>query len=144
MAVGRPRQKARRPLRAGQTRAGAWRGRLRRPRAPSQQNSNKETKDMLELKTDALEASFEAIEREGEEVAALRGEVAALKARVDASAVAGARPALSGAKSEASPFVDNYLRRGLEAGVELKAVSGASDAAGGYAVPTEIDAEIER
>lgn len=99
---------------------------------------------MLEVKTDALEASFEALEREDEDVAALRGEVQALKARVDAQAIAGARPALSGAKSEASPFVERYLRKGLEAGVELKAVSGTTDAAGGYAVPQEIDAEIDR
>ena len=71
---------------------------------------------MLEVKADALEASFEALEREDEDVAALREEVAALKARVDAQAVAGARPALAGAKSEASPFVERYLRKGLEAG----------------------------
>jgi HK97 family phage major capsid protein len=101
-------------------------------------------KTMLDVKTDALEASFEALEREDEEVAALRGEVAALKARVDAQALAGARPALSGAKAEASPFVERYLRKGLEAGVELKAVSGATDASGGYAVPQEIDAEIDK
>ena len=63
---------------------------------------------------------------------------------MDAQAIAGARPALSGAKAEASPFVERYLRKGLEAGVELKAVSGATDAAGGYAVPQEIDAEIDR
>lgn len=99
---------------------------------------------MLEVKTDALEASFEALEREDEDVAALKDEVAALKARVDAQAVAGARPALSGAKSEESPFVERYLRKGLEAGVELKALSGATEAAGGYAVPEEIDAAIER
>ena len=99
---------------------------------------------MLEVKTDALEASFEALEREDEDVAALKEEVAALKARVEAQAVAAARPALSGAKSEASPFVERYLRKGLEAGVELKAFSGASDAAGGYAVPEELDSAIER
>ncbi|MEA3030271.1 MAG: hypothetical protein QOG13_1596 [Sphingomonadales bacterium] len=99
---------------------------------------------MIEVKTDALEASFEALEREDEDVAALREEVAGLKARVDAQAVAGARPALSGAKSESSPFVERYLRKGLEAGVELKAMSGATDAAGGYAVPEELDAQIER
>jgi HK97 family phage major capsid protein len=98
------------------------------------------------MKADALEASFEALEREDEDVAALKGEVAALKARVDAQAVAGARPALSGAKSgaSASPFVERYLRKGLEAGVELKALSGATDAAGGYAVPEELDGEIEK
>ena len=94
---------------------------------------------MIEVKADALEASFEALEREDEDVAALRGEVAALKARVEAGAVAAARPALSWAKSEGSPFVERYLRKGLEAGVEMKAMSGASGGEGGYAVPEEID-----
>jgi HK97 family phage major capsid protein len=100
---------------------------------------------MIEVKADALEASFETLERDDEDVAALRGEVAALKARVEAEALADARPALSGVKAaNASPFVERYLRKGLEAGLELKALSGASDAAGGYAVPEEIDAAIER
>ena len=100
---------------------------------------------MLEVKTDPLEASFEALEREDEDVAQLREEMAQLKARVDAQTVAAARPALSGAKAaESSAFVEKYLRKGLEAGVELKAVSGLSESAGGYAVPEEIDAQIER
>jgi uncharacterized phiE125 gp8 family phage protein len=38
--------------------------------------------------------------------------MAQLKARFDAQAIAGARPALSGAKS--SGFGDNYLRKGME------------------------------
>jgi HK97 family phage major capsid protein len=97
---------------------------------------------MIEVKADALEASFEALEREDEDVAALRGEVAALRARIEGRAIA--RPALSGVKSEPSPFVERYLRKGLEAGVELKALSGATDAAGGYAVPEEIDQRIEK
>ena len=92
---------------------------------------------MIEVKTDALEASFEALEWE-DEVAALREEVAALRAR------AVERPVLSGVKSEGSPFVERYLRKGLEAGVELKALSGVSDAAGGYAVPDELDQKIEK
>src|ERR1043165_1939945 len=99
---------------------------------------------MLEVKTDALEASFEALEREDEDVAALREEVAALKMRVVARALAGARPALAGAKADASPFVERYLRKGQEAGIELKAMSGASDAAGGYAVPEELDERIDK
>jgi HK97 family phage major capsid protein len=100
---------------------------------------------MLEVKTDALEASFEALEREDEDLAQLREEMAKLKARVDAQAVAAARPALSGAKAaESSAFVEKYLRKGLEAGVELKAVTGLTDSAGGYAVPEEIDAAIDR
>ncbi|HEX6374991.1 MAG TPA: phage major capsid protein [Allosphingosinicella sp.] len=113
---------------------------------------------MLEVKVDPLEESFEALEREDDEfrigpdlvirdeagLAQLREEMAQLKARIDAQAVAAARPALSGAKAQASPFVDHYLRKGLESGIELKAVAGTSDPAGGYAVPEEIDAEIGR
>jgi HK97 family phage major capsid protein len=99
---------------------------------------------MLEVKGDALEASFEALEREDEEVAALKEDVAALKARLDAEALAGARPALAGAKAEATPFVERYLRKGLETGVELKALAGTSDGSGGYAVPEELDQAIER
>ena len=99
---------------------------------------------MLEVKADALEASFEALEREDEDLAQVKEEIAQLRARVDAQAVAAARPALSGAKAEGSPFVEKYLRKGLEAGVELKAVTGLSDAAGGYAVPEELDAAIDR
>jgi HK97 family phage major capsid protein len=99
---------------------------------------------MFEVKADPLEASFEALERQDEDVAQLKEEMAQLKARMDAQAVAGARPALCGAKSQGSPFVENYLRKGMEAGVELKAIVGTSDAAGGYAVPEEIDAQIDR
>ncbi|HEX8214265.1 MAG TPA: phage major capsid protein [Allosphingosinicella sp.] len=99
---------------------------------------------MFEVKGDALEASFEALERESEDLDALKAEMAALKARVDAQALAGARPALSGATAQKSPFVENYLRKGVEAGVELKALVGTSEVAGGYAVPEEIDATIDK
>src|SRR3954462_9785444 len=99
--------------------------------------------DMLEVKADALDGSFEALEREDEEIAGLKAEMAELKARLDARAVEGARPAIGGG-AEKSAFVESYLRKGLEAGVELKALSGTSDAAGGYAIPEEIDAEIDR
>ncbi len=99
---------------------------------------------MYEVKADPLEASFEAIGQGDEEIAQLREEMAQLKSRLDAQAVASARPALAGAKSERSPFVENYLRKGLEAGVELKALAGTTDAAGGYAVPEEIDEVIDR
>jgi HK97 family phage major capsid protein len=99
---------------------------------------------MYEVKEDPLEASFEAIGQGDEDIAQLREEMAQLKTRMDAQAIAAARPALSGAKSDSSPFVERYLRKGLEAGVELKALSGTSDTAGGYAVPEEIDAAIDR
>ena len=99
---------------------------------------------MLEVKADPLEQSFEALERNDEDVAGLREEMAQLKGRMDAQAVAAARPALSGARNGGSPFVDSYLRKGLESGVELKALAGTTDSAGGYAVPEEIDSEIGR
>ena len=101
---------------------------------------------MLEYKSDPLEASFEALERQDEDVAALREEVTQLKQRMDEQALAAVRPPLSGAKTRSggSAFVEKYLRKGLEAGVELKAVTGVSDSAGGYAVPEEIDAAIDR
>ena len=72
---------------------------------------------MMEVKADALEASFEALEREEDALASLREEMAQLKSRIDAQAVAGARPALSGARAQGSPFVESYLRKGLETGV---------------------------
>ena len=99
---------------------------------------------MLEVKSDPLEQSFEALERGDEEVAELREEMAQLKSRMDSQAVAAARPALSGARCGNTPFVDSYLRKGLESGVELKALAGTTDSAGGYAVPEEIDSEIGR
>jgi HK97 family phage major capsid protein len=99
---------------------------------------------MLEVKADALEASFEALERDEQDIAQLKEEMAQLKSRMDSQALAAGRPALSGAKGQSSPFVDNYLRKGLESGVELKALAGTSEAAGGYAVPEETDSEIGR
>jgi HK97 family phage major capsid protein len=98
---------------------------------------------MYEVKADPLEASFDEAGRV-DEVTELRAEMGALKARMDAQAVAAARPPLSGAKShEAKAFVESYLRKGAEGGVELKSFIGTSDGAGGYAVPREIDAVID-
>ncbi|MGE4429136.1 MAG: phage major capsid protein [Sphingobium sp.] len=103
---------------------------------------------MYEVKADALEQSFDALEG-GDRLDALEAEMAALKGQVAAVRRAGVeRPALDGVKGgEADParaaFVDRYVRRGQEAGVELKSLSGASGASGGYAVPREIDALID-
>ena len=100
---------------------------------------------MVEVKADALEQSFEAIEQEDDAVAALKAELETLKAKVAAGVIAAQRPALDGVKSaEASAFVDNYLRRGIETGLEMKAVGSSTDAIGGYAVPREIDERIDR
>ena len=55
------------------------------------------------------------------------------------------RPLLSGTNRIADParaaFVNGYLRRGSE--VELKSFSGVTPPEGGYAIPHEIDAEID-
>jgi HK97 family phage major capsid protein len=100
---------------------------------------------MVEVKADALEESFEALERDEDGVAALKVELEALKARVAAGAIAAQRPALDGVKSaEAASFVEQYLRRGIDSGLELKAVGSSTDAIGGYAVPREIDELIDR
>ncbi len=76
-----------------------------------------------EIKADPLSASFDS---------------------VTAKSVAITRPSLSGSllsSAARSAFVDGYLRHGSE--VELKSISGAVAADGGYAVPREIDAEID-
>ena len=98
---------------------------------------------MVEVKADALEQSFEALE--DEENILLREELDLLKARVADGLIAGARPALDGVKSaEASAFVERYLRRGIDNGLEAKSLDNASAAAGGFAIPREIDEKIER
>ncbi|MCI4589853.1 phage major capsid protein [Sphingobium sp. BYY-5] len=94
---------------------------------------------MTDQVTDSLEASFDAV-LQGERIDGLEGEIAALKGVL----LAQQRPALDGVKGGAvdparANFVERYLRQGLEAGVELKSFPGASGAAGGYAVPREID-----
>tara|TARA_R110002124_G_scaffold107255_4_gene259594 strand:- start:479 stop:1651 length:1173 start_codon:yes stop_codon:yes gene_type:complete len=107
----------------------------------------------LETKADPLEASFDAVliaeetQQHGQAIAALRGDVDGLKGQVDAIGKIAARPALDGAKAmpsspAAQDFVARYLRRGEQAGVELKSFSGASGPEGGFAVPQEIDALI--
>ena len=77
-----------------------------------------------EVKADALSAAFD-------------------KAPAAASAIT--RPALAGSKAGGGEahgaFVDGYLRRGQE--LELKSLSGAVAADGGYAIPQEIDAQID-
>jgi len=74
---------------------------------------------MIEVKADGLEASFEAVEMAG---------------------LPAMRPMLAGGQPVGSAAFETFLRAG---GVEAKAMSGASDAAGGYAVPQEIDAQID-
>src|ERR687888_82170 len=78
---------------------------------------------MVEVKADALEQSFDAIEEEEDGVAALKVELEQLKAKIAAGAIAAQRPTLDGVKSaEATSFIDQYIRRGIEAGLETKAI----------------------
>lgn len=103
---------------------------------------------MVEVKADALEESFDAFQQDEDGVAALKEELELLKAKVASGAIAAQRPALDGVKSApkssgATSFVEGYLRRGVESGLEMKAVGGSSDSIGGFAVPQEIDALID-
>src|SRR3546814_1622991 len=83
----------------------------------------------MEVKADAREGAFDAV-LAAEAVDELKASVAALKTQVDAQAVAASRLPLDGAKAAADPardaFVERYLRRGIDAGVEMKSLSGAS------------------
>ena len=102
---------------------------------------------MIEVKADKLEASFEALSNGGDSdsVKGLKDELALLRKRIDEGAIAQARPALDGVKSVAmSAFVEGYLRNGVTSGLEQKALGSSSDALGGFAVPREIDEEIDK
>ena len=98
-----------------------------------------------EISAEALDASFDLVARQDaaeQALGALRGDIDEVKSRLE-RATRGARPALAGAElvsPELKGFVDGYLRSGRTA--ELKSVTGATVADGGYAVPREIDALI--
>lgn len=113
----------------------------------------------IETKMDPLAASFAAFEEvpheEAEAPAAaeatpiekISAHMAAMKRWMDAHTVAAARPVLAGADkspAEQTQFTEAYIRRGVETGIEAKSFVGTSDSAGGYAVPQEIDAIIDR
>ena len=99
---------------------------------------------MVEVKADALEQSFDAFEDEEDGVAGLKVELETLKAKIAGGVIQGQRPVLDGVKSAAAAgFVDQYIRRGIEAGLETKAIGSSTDAIGGYAVPEEIDRVID-
>lgn len=72
----------------------------------------------------------------------LKSDVAAMTRRM----VAAGQPPLSGAHAgrERSAFGEQFLRKGMEPGFEQKKLSVGTAAEGGLAVPTEIDAIIER
>ncbi len=76
---------------------------------------------MIETKANDLRASFGAVEMAG---------------------VPAARPMLAGAAPGGGAMFESFLRSGGGA-LEAKAFTGASDGAGGLAVPQEIDAQID-
>ncbi|SLJ94326.1 phage major capsid protein [Novosphingobium mathurense] len=96
--------------------------------------------------TENLEASFDLVARQDATeatVEAIRTDVEDVKSRLDRISRAAARPVIAGsvaASPEVKGFVEGYLRHGRE--TELKSISGAVAADGGYAVPREIDALI--
>ena len=99
----------------------------------------------MEVKADGLEASFEAFRQDEADSAALKAELEALKERVAEGVIAAQRPALDGVKSaQVREFVDGYVRRGTDAGVELKALENSTGGAGGFAIPREIDEAIDK
>jgi HK97 family phage major capsid protein len=99
---------------------------------------------MVEVKADSLEESFDALERDEDGVAGLKAELDLLKAKIASGAIAPQRPALEGVKSQdANMFSEQYLRKGIEVGLETKAIGNSSDSIGGYAVPKEIDEQID-
>ena len=93
----------------------------------------------------ALDASFDLVASQDaadQALGALRSDVEEVKGLLDRAA-RQPRPDLGGAASispELKGFVDGYLRLGRTA--ELKSVTGAVAADGGFAVPREIDAMI--
>ncbi|HEX7709449.1 MAG TPA: phage major capsid protein [Sphingomonadaceae bacterium] len=98
----------------------------------------------MDVETEALNATFDLVARQDEAekaIGVLRSDVDEVKARLDRVSRAAARPALGGiASPEVKGFVDGYLRKGSER--EVKSLSGATLADGGYAVPQELDALI--
>jgi len=106
---------------------------------------------MQDVETKGLEESFDAIlqtDRLMGMEARMDAFDEALRKQADRAATLAGRPPLDGAKGgESDPtraaFTERYLRRGIEAGVELKSFSGATGGSGGYAVPREIDRMIE-
>ena len=108
-----------------------------------------------EVKADGLEASFDAVEASGvaDEVAVLRGEVARLSRVADEAVRAARRPAIGGAGAKSvvdrDPAMAAYLRQGVTSGLETKAATLAfaettnAGADGGYAVPLQIDTQIQ-
>jgi HK97 family phage major capsid protein len=70
-----------------------------------------------------------------------------MRSRLDQMAVAGRRPPIAaGAETGARKAFEDFLRKGVGAqgALELKGLSGTSGPAGGYLIPSEVEAMIDR
>ncbi len=98
-----------------------------------------------DISAQPLDASFDIVARQEaaeEALGALRSDVEEVKSRLERANRLGGRPVIGAAATgiEVKSFVDGFLRQGRE--TELKSLSGAVAADGGYAVPREIDEKI--
>jgi HK97 family phage major capsid protein/HK97 family phage prohead protease len=110
--------------------------RVTRPRRSTSEKS-------MEFKADALQESFAALHG-NDGVNELRAEVDELKAKLRSNLVEAGRPHLgTEQKSAAHEGFGDFLRSG-ESSVEGKSLDNVSSAAGGHAVPREIDEVIDR
>ncbi|GAA4005155.1 phage major capsid protein [Sphingomonas humi] len=97
----------------------------------------------MEIKADALEESFAALQRDNG-VSELRAEIDDLKAKLRSNLVEAGRPHLAAEqKSAAQEGFGEFLRTG-ESTLEGKSFDNATTAAGGHAIPREIDEAIDR
>ena len=97
----------------------------------------------MEVKADSLEESFAALQQD-EGMAQLRAELNGLKATLRHSQISAGRPLLGDEqKSDSGEQFGAFLRSG-ESLTEGKSLDNASPAAGGTAIPREIDEIIDR
>ena len=84
-----------------------------------------------------------------EKVERINDALTEMKSRIDQMTVAGRRPPIAGStatESSARKAFQDFLRKGVGAGssLELKGLSGTSGPAGGYLIPSEVEAMIDR
>lgn len=96
----------------------------------------------MEVKADSLEESFASFPQT--EVAELRAELDIIKSKLRQNIVANARPEIGDEhKSVSDSGFHAFLRSG-EPVLEGKSIDNATSAAGGFAIPREIDEVIDR
>jgi HK97 family phage major capsid protein len=123
-----------------------------------------ETKEAIENLTSSFE-TFKAVndrrlkelEEKGaadvlseEKLGRINEDIDRLQKKLNKVYSAGQRPSLGGDDGEASgreekaAFYDGFIRKGLLQGIEAKALNSLAGEDGGYAVPEELDRELEK